>query len=181
MEKKRISVSLEGRSYVVITTDSEEYVCQVAKEVSESILNASRSAKQLDVRDCAILAAMDFCDDRNKAVKRNRDLVQKADQFIKKNNDLNKQVGDYRERLTDAINENTALVKRVKALEDQLSSLTKENERLKKGADSKRYENEKKFEKAVNEKKNEKIMGYGPMRQGSLFDNEATRNKLNNK
>ena len=80
-----------------------------------------------------------------------------------------------------AVIANTALVKRVKALEDQLSSLTKENERLKKGADSKRYENEKKFEKAVNEKKNEKIMGYVPMRQGSLFDNEATRNKLNNK
>ena len=57
MEKRRVSVSLEGRSYIVITSDSEEYVRQVAGEVSESILNASRSAKQLDVRDCAILAA----------------------------------------------------------------------------------------------------------------------------
>ena len=173
MEKKRISVLLEGRSYVVITTESEEYVKKVANDVSAAILNASRSAQQLDVRDCAILAAMDFCDDKNKAVKRNKDLVQKADQFIKKNNDLN------REKLTDSINENTALVKRVKALEDQLASLTKENDRLKRSGESKKsdkkYENEKKFEKAVNEKKNEKIMGYVPMRQGSLFDDDKNK------
>lgn len=176
MDKRRVSVSLEGRSYVVITSDSEEYVRKVADEVSESILNASRSASQLDVRDCAILAAMDFCDDRNKAVARNDDLVQKADQFIKKNNDLNKRIAEYRERLTDAINENTTLVKRVKALEDQLASLTKENERLKKNGESKHAENEKKFNKAVSDKKNEKIMGYVPMRQVSLFDNDPKNN-----
>lgn len=178
MEKKRISVSLEGRSYVVITSDDEEYVRQVASEVSQSILNASRSAQQLDVRDCAILAAMDFCDDRNKAVKRNKDIVQKADRFIQKNNDLNRQISEYREKLSDAINENTALVKRVKALEDQLASLTKENERLKKSGDSKRLENEKKFERTVAEKKNEKIMGYVPMRQVSLFDNNDKNGSL---
>lgn len=172
MEKKRVSVQIEGRSYIVITTDSEEYVHKVADDVMKSILNASRSAKNLDARDCAILAAMDYCDDRNKAVKRNKDLVQKADQFIKKNNDLNRQVVEYREKLTDAINENTTLVKRVKALENQLSTLTKENERLKKGGESKRYDTEKKFEKKVSEKKNEKIMGYVPMRQGSLFEND---------
>lgn len=181
MEKKRISVTLEGRSYIVITTDDEEYVQQVAKEVSASILNASRSAQHLDVRDCAILAAMDFCDDRNKEVKRNKDIVQKADQFIQKNNDLNKKIIEYREKLTDAINENTTLVKRVKALEEQLSTLNKENERLKKG-DNKRLENEKRFEKTVNDKKNEKVMGYVPMRQGSLFDNsEKYGNMLNKK
>ena len=94
-------------------------------------------------------------------------------------NDLNKRIADYRERLTDAINENTALTKRVKALEDQLASLTKENDRLKRSGESKKsdkkYENEKKFEKAVNEKKNEKIMGYVPMRQGSLFDDDKNK------
>lgn len=171
-----MSVSIEGRSYIVITSDDEEYVRQVAAQVSESILNASRAAYQLDVRDCAILAAMDFCDDKNKAVKRNKDLVEKADQFISKNNDLNRKVAEYREKLTDAINENTTLVKRVKALEDQLAALGKENERLKKSGD-KKLENEKKFEKAVAEKKNEKIMGYVPMRQFSLFENDGSNGK----
>lgn len=173
MEKKRVSVVLEGRSYAVITTDSEEYVNKVAQQVSQCILDASRSAKQLDIRDCAILAAMDFCDDRNKAVNRNKDLVQKADQFIRKNNDLNKQVVEYREKLTDAINENTALVKRVKALEDQLAVLNKENERLKRNESPAAQENKKKFEQTVNARKNENTMGYVPMRQGSLFDNNG--------
>ena len=59
--KKRVSVQLDGRSYVVITEDDEEYVKGIAAEVSENLLKASRSAKNLDVRDCAILVALDFC------------------------------------------------------------------------------------------------------------------------
>lgn len=189
MEKKRISVNIEGRSYAVITTDDEDYVKQVAKEVSDAVLRASRSGMQLDIRDCAILAALDFCDDRNKAAKRNKDLVDKADQIIKQTNELNRQVKDYKNRLTDAINENTALTKRIRALEEQLRVLNKENEKLKKSGDQRKPDGEKKFEKTVSEKKAEKIMGYVPMRQASLFDEgsnspiqniQTGRNTLNN-
>ncbi len=184
MEKKRVSVNIEGRSYAVITTDDEDYVKQVAYEVSQAILRASRSAKQLEIRDCAILAALDFCDDRNKATRKNKDLVDKADQIIRQTTELNKQVQeskkqikDYRERLTDAINENTNLTKRIRALEDQLRALNKENERLKKAGESKKSDSEKAFEKAVQDKKNKKIMGYVPMRQGSLFDGSDKKGK----
>ena len=45
----------------------------------------------------------------------------------------------------------------------------KENEKLKKG-ETKALENEKKFEKTVRDKKTEKLMGYVPMRQYSLFE-----------
>ena len=50
--------------------------------------------------------------------------------------------------------------------------LMKENEKLKKNGDSKSLENEKKFEKTVRDKKNEKLMGYVPMRQYSLFEEQ---------
>lgn len=33
MEKKRVSVQIEGRSYSLITTDDEKYVQKVANEV----------------------------------------------------------------------------------------------------------------------------------------------------
>lgn len=176
MEKKRISVQLDGRSYVVITEDDEDYVREVADEVAESVLKASRSGKNLDIRDCAILSAMDFCDDSKKEKRRSRELVEKADMILKHNNELNKRCSSYKVRLTDAINENTRLTKRIRALEDQLRLLNNENEILRK-YEPKKTDTEKNFEKTVHDKKAEKLMGYVPMRQGSLFDGEDTKNK----
>ena len=181
MEKKRVSVQIEGRSYAVITSDSEEYVRAVSQEVINSIRRASQTGRNLDTRDCAVLAAMDFCDDRNKAVKRNQDVIDKADVIIRQSAELTKQCKDYKKKLADAINENTNLTKRIKALEDQLRTLVKENEKHKKHADSKRADNEKKFEKAVKDKKTEKLMGYVPMEQYSLFEEKDGGTKRNGK
>ena len=51
MEKKRVSVQIEGRSYSLITTDDEKYVQKVANEVLSHIRKAAQSTKQLDTRD----------------------------------------------------------------------------------------------------------------------------------
>lgn len=169
--KKRVSVQLDGRSYVVITEDDEEYVKGIAAEVSENLLKASRSAKNLDVRDCAILVALDYCDDNKKEKRRNKELVVKADQIMQHTNELNKKCADYKGRLTDAINENTRLSKRIRALEEQLRVLNKDNERLRR-FEPKKTDAEKQFEKTVQEKRAERLMGYVPMEQGSLFDDE---------
>lgn len=184
MEKKRVSVQIEGRNYVVITTEKKSYVLGVAGEVTDSIRRAAQTGRHLDTRDCAVLAAMDFCDDCHKAERRNRDLVDKADQIIRQSAELAKQYKEYKERLTASMNENTNLTKRIIALEDQLRTVLKENERLKKSADSKAAANEKKFEQAVRDKKNEQLMGYVPMRQYSLFeegDKSSDKKKKNNK
>ena len=93
-----------------------------------------------------MLAALDFCDDRNKAERKNKEVVEKADQIIRQSAELAKQCQDYKAKLAAAINENTNLTKRVKALEDQLRVMLKENEALKKNADLKPLENQKKFE-----------------------------------
>lgn len=77
MEKKRVSVQIEGRSYSLITTDDEKYVQKVANEVLSHIRKAAQSTKQLDTRDCAVLAALNFCDDRNKALKRTKIMLKK--------------------------------------------------------------------------------------------------------
>ena len=170
MEKRRVSVQIEGRSYAIITAEDRMYVQGVANEVSESIRRAALSGKNLDTRDCAVLAALDFCDDRNKAERKNKDVVDKADQIIRQSGELSKQCKEYKEKLAAAINENTALTRRVKALEEQLRVVIRENEAYKKNSDAKPVENEKKFEKAVRDKKTEKMMGYVPMRQYSLFE-----------
>ena len=68
MEKKRVSVQIEGRSYSLITTDDEKYVQKVANEVLSHIRKAAQSTKKIYTRDCSVLEAINFCDDRKKAL-----------------------------------------------------------------------------------------------------------------
>ncbi len=166
MEKRRVAVQIEGRNYVVITTEDKSYVLGVAGEVTDSIRHA---------------AQLDFCDDRHKAERRNKQLVDKADQIIRQSADLAKQCKEYKTKLADAINENTHLTKRIMALEEQLRVMLRENESLKKNTESAKNDSEKKFEKAVRDRKAEQLMGYVPMRQYSLFGEEAPADKAKKK
>ena len=211
MEKKRVSVQIEGRSYSLITTDDEKYVQKVANEVLSHIRKAAQSTKQLDTRDCAVLAALNFCDDRNKALK-NKDYVEKADKIIQQTNDLNRLCKEYREKLTEAMNDNTRLINNNKELEKRLAVLGHEVSQLKEKLESVEKSKEKaKSEKSEPEKnlvpkekktsdaknnmteqsddipvnvlsneakkteqelRNEKLLGYVPMTQFSLFDED---------
>lgn len=175
MLKKRVRVHIEGRNYALITEEDAKYVHQIADEVREHIRKTSQGPTQLDTRDCAMLAALDFCDERNKANKRAQELIEKADRIIQQTNDLNKQCTEYKEKLTEAINENTRLSKKIKELEAQNKSLEKENEILKKSVKNAEEQNNKQPEnKSVPAVDNKKVRGKGgtPMRQYSLFEDD---------
>ncbi len=171
MSKKRISVQIEGRSYAVITTDDEKYVQSVAEDVIKHIRMAAQTSRHLDTRDCAILAALDFCDDRNKAMKRNKDVVAKADQIIKQASDTNKSCKEYKERLAEAINENTAFVRKIKALESELEKLKAEIKMLTDLLEDD-SQGEEKVETKPEPKKAEPVM-----EQYSIFDYEKNDKK----
>lgn len=176
------------------------------------IRKAAQSTKQLDTRDCAVLAALNFCDDRNKALKKNKDYVEKADKIIQQTNDLNRLCKEYREKLTEAMNDNTRLINNNKELEKRLAVLGHEVSQLKEklesvekgkekaGSEKSEHEKnsvpkEKKTSNAKNnmteqsddipvnvlsneakkteqELRNEKLLGYVPMTQFSLFDED---------
>lgn len=121
--KRKVSVQIEGRSYALITADDEKYVQGVADEVIAQIKEIVASSHHLDTRDCAVLAALNFCDDRNKALRNKKECISKADKIIRQTNDLNKQCSEYKTRLAEVINENTALTRKYKRLQ-------KENEQL---------------------------------------------------
>lgn len=207
MEKKKISVQIEGRNYSLITTDDEKYVHKVANEVVSHIRKVAQSTKQLDTRDCAILAALNFCDDRNKAIKKNKDYVEKADKIIQQTNELNRLCKEYRDKLTESMNDNTRLTMNNRELEkriavlrhevDQLRNKLEENngtsktsEKSEKGQADKKEKSEIKKDnkeqskeipvnvlsneakKTEEELSNEELLGYVPMKQYSLFDEE---------
>lgn len=178
MEKKKVSVQIEGRSYALITSDNEKYVQSVVDEVISRIREVAQRSKHLDTRDCAILVSLDLCDDRNKSEKKNKEVIAKADKIIRQTNELNKNCGEYKDKLTDAINENTALTRRVKALKKENEMLVRELEALKKSNSASARvpvgtavkAESKPVVKTEEEKKNEKLLGYKPMRQYSLFE-----------
>lgn len=207
MGKKKISVQIEGRNYSLITTDDEKYVHKVANEVVSHIRKVAQSTKQLDTRDCAILAALNFCDDRNKAIKKNKDYVEKADKIIQQTNELNRLCKEYRDKLTESMNDNTRLTMNNRELEkriavlrhevDQLRNKLEENngtsktsEKSEKGQADKKEKSEIKKDnkeqskeipvnvlsneakKTEEELRNEELLGYVPMKQYSLFDEE---------
>ena len=212
MEKKRVSVQIEGRSYSLITTDDEKYVQKVANEVLSHIRKAAQSTKQYRIRYCDLPPSFNFCDDRNKALKKNKDYVEKADKIIQQTNDLNRLCKEYREKLTEAMNDNTRLINNNKELEKRLAVLGHEVSQLKeklesveKGkekAESEKSEPEKnsvpkekktsdaknnmteqsddipvnvlsnEAKKTEQELRNEKLLGYVPMTQFSLFDED---------
>lgn len=180
MLKKRVRVHIEGRNYALITEEDSRYVNQIADEVREHIRRTAKGPTQLDTRDCAMLAALDFCDERNKANKRAQELIEKADMIIQQTNELNKQCVEYKEKLAEAINENTRLSKRAKELEEQIKSLEKENGILKKSikAAEENADNKAQNKAEASENKSKEIpKEYVPMRQYSLFENDKKDKK----
>ena len=161
--KRKVTVQIEGRNYSVITADDEKYVQNVADEVIAQIKEIITSSHHLDTRDCAILAAMNFCDDRNKALRNKKDCISKADKIIRQTNDLNKQCTEYKNRLAEVINENTALTRKYLRLE-------KENQQLRNALQQAVNSAQTEENGAVEEEENEEIVRKMRQQQISLFD-----------
>lgn len=161
--KRKITVQIEGRNYSVITADDEKYVQNVADEVIAQIKEIITSSHHLDTRDCAILAALNFCDDRNKALRNKKECISKADKIIRQTNDLNKQCTEYKNRLAEVINENTALTRKYLRLE-------KENQQLRNALQQAVNSAQTEENGAVEEEENDEIVRKMRQQQISLFD-----------
>ncbi len=161
--KRKVTVQIEGRNYSVITADDEKYVQNVADEVIAQIKEIITSSHHLDTRDCAILAALNFCDDRNKALRNKKECISKADKIIRQTNDLNKQCTEYKNRLAEVINENTALTRKYLRLE-------KENQQLRNALQQAVNSVQTEENGAVEEEENDEIVRKMRQQQISLFD-----------
>ena len=135
----------------------------VADEVIAQIKEIITSSHHLDTRDCAILAALNFCDDRNKALRNKKDCISKADKIIRQTNDLNKQCTEYKNRLAEVINENTALTRKYLSLE-------KENQQLRNALQQAVNSAQTEENGAVEEEENDEIVRKMRQQQISLFD-----------
>ncbi len=66
MEKKKVTVFVAGQKLNLITTESEKYVTDIAQKVDTAV-NSMFASSNMSREKCAVMAALDFCDDEAKA------------------------------------------------------------------------------------------------------------------
>lgn len=103
MDSKNVIIYVAGQRYSIRTKDTEEYVISTGEQVDMRIRGIQNDNPRLNRDACAILAALDYCDDMRK-------LSSRVDI-------LREQVKDY---LADS-----------EKLRSEIASLKSENEKLK--------------------------------------------------
>lgn len=107
MEKKKITVFVAGQKLNLITTDSEKYVSDIASKVDTAI-NSLFSASNMSREKCAVMAALDFCDDEAKARAALAEIKEQIKDYIEDSANLREENATLKsevEKLTNELNE----------------------------------------------------------------------------
>ena len=81
MEKNKITVFVSGHKLTLITEESEKYVTDIASKV-ETAINSLFSASNMSKEKCAVMAALDFCDDEFKSRMTLNEVKEQVKEYI---------------------------------------------------------------------------------------------------
>ena len=109
MDSKNVIIYVAGQRFSIRTKDSEEYVISTGEHVDLRIKGIQNDNPRLNRDACAILAALDYCDDMRK-------LSSRVDV-------LREQVKDYLNDSENLRNENAELKAEVEKLKAELKTL----------------------------------------------------------
>ena len=193
------TVFVAGKRFILLSEDSEEYVQNLASEVSRTINEISEANPKMESRSCAILCALDYADDKNNATQRIKSISDKAKAVIDNADKHAKEIKDLKEKIKYKNDTIAKLQAQVSELEQQLKTkaepkaeqktvekteqkpVQQENPQKNHPQNAqpqkkKRHQHphENPYKAQTLEKKTEKIenKGYTPVRQISLFENE---------
>ncbi len=111
MEKKNIVIFVAGQRFSISTTDSAEYVMGIGEKIDVMIKGIQKDNPKLNRDACAILTALNFCDDETKL----RQMMEV----------LREQVKDYLSANEKLRTENDALKKELRTLKESLADCPK--------------------------------------------------------
>ncbi len=109
MDSKNVIIYVAGQRFSIRTKDTEEYVISTGEQVDLRIKGIQNDNPRLNRDACAILAALDYCDDMRK-------LSSRVDV-------LREQVKDYLADGEKLRSENAALKTEVEKLKEELRAL----------------------------------------------------------
>ena len=124
------TVFIAGRRFVLVSDEKEAYVQSLASEVNNAIAKISEEVPTLESKSCAVLCALNYADERNKEIQRNRSLSGNAKTVIDQADKQGKQLREMKEKLTRAEETVKALNNHNIELERSHKQLNNENELL---------------------------------------------------
>ncbi len=135
MDKNRVTVYVGGRRLVLVSSDTEENVQKIAQRVNERFDAVTRAYPQLDARGCAVLTALDFADDEQKALGKKAELVHQADKILKQADKHSKQIIELKRKNTEIEKQYDLLMEQYEDLKQKNYNLTTQYNELKKFLD----------------------------------------------
>lgn len=135
MKNNKVAVYVGGRRFILVSSESEEYVKNIAKRVNEKIGLVTKNYTQLDARGCAIMAALDFADDEQKALGKKAELVHQADKILKQADKQSKQIIELKKQNAELDKKYDELLEQFQDLKKKNSNLTAQYNELKKFLD----------------------------------------------
>lgn len=145
-EKRRVDVTIDGRSFTIVGTETEEYIKSLANYVDKKIKNLSSKNDKLSQTMSATLAALHIADELhrannkyNKLEEMAKDPLEKYDEVCEKLNDstvkiesLEKVCSEYQETILQLTSEKESLLKRLEEHEKTIRNKDKIIEESKK-------------------------------------------------
>ena len=123
MEKNKLSVTINGRMYTLISEESQDYMKELSEYVNESVRKVKNNNPALLGERPIVLAALNICDELFKAELGGKIMREKA----QKNYD---DIVAENKRLREIVN-NSEYEIDIAALQRQLDDAKREIERLK--------------------------------------------------
>ena len=118
------TVFVAGKRFILLSEDKEEYVQKLASEVSKTINEIAETNPKMESRSCAILCALDYADDKDKEIQRNKSLNQKAKAVIENADKHTKEIKDLKEKINYKNETIAKLQAQVSELEKKLKANT---------------------------------------------------------
>jgi len=110
MEKRKVNIRIQGKDYVIVSADSEEYIRQVSFLVEKKAGEVATAAPQLSTAMNAVLVSLNIADDYLKSEKSCDNLRNQVADYLEESNRLNLE-------LTELKAENLELKEEIRRLE----------------------------------------------------------------
>lgn len=181
MNKNKVTVYVGGRRLVLISSESEEYVNDIAKKVNERIDVISKAFPQLDARGCAVMAALDYADDEKRALGKKAELVEQANKVLKQADKQSKQIIELKNQNAQLDKKYDELLEKFEDLKKKNSNLTAQYNELKKFLDKQISINSQSKKETVKENSKQPVVSGN--KESSQKKNEFVfgKNNTNNK
>lgn len=93
------TVFVAGKRFVLLSDDKQKYVQKLATEVGDAIAKISEQNPTLDRRSAAILCALDYADDKYKAMGKSKSISDKAQPLIAQADKQSKQLRELKDQI----------------------------------------------------------------------------------